>query len=558
MFGWMKANESYLYGTKRGARVAVLYSPASRDYIDQAKGTGLYVTTTSAATEWWSTDPVDSAYSMQYLAEYRGMVKLLVHNHIPFDVVVNPSAEELAQYETIILPDLEAISDEETTLLSNYTSGGGHLIATGPNPGGWDKYGSARSEYALAAVLGVTKASALPVSKTQAYGAGEARFFSGLLGKKYFTNASDAVAAASSLLTAINETTTPWLTTDANKKVHLELSQTDNQLILQYVNFIGVTGTFSVVPTTVSTTLNIPADKAVENVELTSPDNATPAMSAISFTRNANGSVTFSAPVTQYTLAVVTLPDSAIVTNQPPVAVNDNYSTTKDKALTMSGPGLLVNDSDPDGNTLSVSANTLPANGTVNVAANGGFTYTPAAGFIGTDSFGYTISDGNGGNASATATITIKAPPGNDRVGVWRPSERRFYFDANGSGGWDAGDRVTASFGIAADVPIKGDWNGDGYDEIGIWRSSERRFYLDVNGNGAWDAGDVQTAAYGLATDVPVIGDWNGNGVDDIGIWRSSERRFYLDVNGNGAWDAGDVQTAAYGLATDVPVAGKW
>jgi hypothetical protein len=68
----------------------------------------------------------------------------------------------------------------------------------------------------------------------------------------------------------------------------------------------------------------------------------------------------------------------------------------------------------------------------------------------------------------------------------------------------------------------------------------------------------VQTAAYGLATDVPVIGDWNGNGVDDIGIWRSSERRFYLDANGSRSWDAGDVTTAAYGLATDRPVAGKW
>lgn len=413
MFGWIKANEAYLPGVRKGPRVAVLYSPASRDYVDQAKGTGLYVTTKSAAQEWWSTDAVDSAYSMQYLAEYRGMVKLLVHNHIPFDVVVNPTAADLASYQTVILPDLEATSDEEATLLKEYTSDGGHLIATGPNPGGWDAYGSARSQYALYDVFGIDKSSTLPTSKVQTYGAGEARFFSGLLGKKYFTNAADAATAASSLLTAIHATSTPWLTTNAAKKVHVELVQTDDNLMLHYVNFIGVTGTFSVIPTTVSTTLKIPAGKEAVAVKLTSPDNATSALSPLTYTESGQD-VTFSVPIAEYAMVVVSLRDSGPVANTPPVAVDDTYATTNDSQLVVGAPGVLLNDSDANGDPLTVASFNQPTvGGAVAVNANGAFTYTPTSGFGGTVTFDYTLSDYNGGTDSGTVTITVSEPTAN-------------------------------------------------------------------------------------------------------------------------------------------------
>jgi hypothetical protein len=70
----------------------------------------------------------------------------------------------------------------------------------------------------------------------------------------------------------------------------------------------------------------------------------------------------------------------------------------------------LANDTDADGDTLSVTANTAPANGTV-TRTGGSATYTPAAGFSGTNSFSYTISDGKGGSATAIATITVAPKP---------------------------------------------------------------------------------------------------------------------------------------------------
>jgi hypothetical protein len=71
---------------------------------------------------------------------------------------------------------------------------------------------------------------------------------------------------------------------------------------------------------------------------------------------------------------------------------------------------LLANDSDPDGDALSVTANTSPANGTVSLSG-GSATYTPAAGFSGTDAFGYTVSDGKGGTASGSVSISVAAAP---------------------------------------------------------------------------------------------------------------------------------------------------
>ena len=48
-------------------------------------------------------------------------------------------------------------------------------------------------------------------------------------------------------------------------------------------------------------------------------------------------------------------------------------------------------------------------------------------------------------------------------------------------------------------------------------------------------------SAFGdLSTDLPVIGDWNGDGTDEIGVWHPGPTaRFFLDLNGNYTWDAG-------------------
>ena len=69
---------------------------------------------------------------------------------------------------------------------------------------------------------------------------------------------------------------------------------------------------------------------------------------------------------------------------------------------------VLANDTDPDGDALSVIATTTPANGTVAVNAGGTVTYTPAAGFVGTDTFTYTVADPDGLTDTATVTVAVQ------------------------------------------------------------------------------------------------------------------------------------------------------
>ena len=89
--------------------------------------------------------------------------------------------------------------------------------------------------------------------------------------------------------------------------------------------------------------------------------------------------------------------------NDPPVADDDTDTTSQGTSVTID---ILGNDSDPDGDTLTVNSITQGHNGTVTNNGND-VTYTPNPGFAGTDSFDYTISDGNGGTDTATVTVTV-------------------------------------------------------------------------------------------------------------------------------------------------------
>jgi large repetitive protein len=95
--------------------------------------------------------------------------------------------------------------------------------------------------------------------------------------------------------------------------------------------------------------------------------------------------------------------------NDAPVAVDDAYATAFETELVVPAPGVLENDTDPDGDTLTVTLDTDVANGTLNLQPDGSFTYTPDAAFSGEDTFTYTASDGVLSSAPATVTITVAA-----------------------------------------------------------------------------------------------------------------------------------------------------
>ncbi|NTV13110.1 MAG: multicopper oxidase domain-containing protein [Desulfobulbaceae bacterium] len=145
-----------------------------------------------------------------------------------------------------------------------------------------------------------------------------------------------------------------------------------------------------------------------------------------------------------------------------------------------------------------------------------------------------------------------------DSLGLFRPSLRTWYQDMNGNGTYNAGVDTAIIFGQTTDIPLVGDWDGDGKSEFGLYRSGT--WYLDMNGNGVWNGAviDKQISGFGTATDLPVVGDWNGDGISDIGFFRPGIRNFFLDTNGNGVWNAGVDRQTQLGQVGDKPVVGDW
>ena len=163
--------------------------------------------------------------------------------------------------------------------------------------------------------------------------------------------------------------------------------------------------------------------------------------------------------------------------------------------------------------TISTNAAQVPANYTltVNPAGLAAGTYTNTA----------TITAG-GGSVSYPVTLFVQAPAAaGSRAAVYRAAAGLVLVDRNADGFCCSSDLV-GSLGQAGDLPIAGDWTGDGARKFGLYRPSTGLFLLDKNNNGAFDSGVDAALTFAPATgDVPVVGDWTGSGVERVGVFRA-------------------------------------
>ncbi|HET9820653.1 MAG TPA: tandem-95 repeat protein, partial [Burkholderiaceae bacterium] len=106
--------------------------------------------------------------------------------------------------------------------------------------------------------------------------------------------------------------------------------------------------------------------------------------------------------------SAVAVDPAVAAVNDAPVANPDSLATSEDSSLTIAAGTLLVNDTDADGNPLSIVGVQAAVNGTV-ALVNGDVVFTPAANYSGPASFTYTISDGQGGFSTATVNLTVLA-----------------------------------------------------------------------------------------------------------------------------------------------------
>ena len=115
---------------------------------------------------------------------------------------------------------------------------------------------------------------------------------------------------------------------------------------------------------------------------------------------------------------------------------------------------------------------------------------------------------------------------------------------------------LTVNFGQAGDLPIVGDWNNDGIDTVGVYRPSAGQFFLTNSPATTVNPPVNVTATFGVAEDLPVSGDWDADGVDSVGVFRPSVGQFFL-TNANIAFPTLDV-VAFFGTNGDLPVAGDF
>ncbi|MDL1921870.1 hypothetical protein FBQ95_04595 [Chloroflexi bacterium CFX3] len=161
------------------------------------------------------------------------------------------------------------------------------------------------------------------------------------------------------------------------------------------------------------------------------------------------------------------------------------------------------------------------------------------------------VSDSDKPLANVSFSFSTAAPTGKlETIGIFRPSDSTFYLrNSNTTGPAD----FSILFGDSSDLPVAGDWNGDGIATIGIYRPSTGEFFLkDAN---TFGAPVVYNFTLGNPGDVPFAGDWDGDGKDSVGVYRPTNGVIFMkDTLSTGFADYAMI----FGIAGDQPLAGDW
>ena len=121
------------------------------------------------------------------------------------------------------------------------------------------------------------------------------------------------------------------------------------------------------------------------------------------------GAVMFSYRASDGVLQSSSAADVTVHVNARPAAVADSYAVVEDNSLSVGAPGLLGNDSDPEDDALSAVLVAGPADGTLVLAGDGSFDYTPDDDFAGSDSFTYAANDGLQNSNLVSVSINVSA-----------------------------------------------------------------------------------------------------------------------------------------------------
>ena len=141
-------------------------------------------------------------------------------------------------------------------------------------------------------------------------------------------------------------------------------------------------------------------------------------------------------------------------------------------------------------------------------------------------------------------------PVGEDPVGddpIGGATSDNWYLRNSNTGG--PGD-ITFNYGKPGDVPVVGDWNGDGIDTPGVVMGGDNWYLRNSNTPGAADI----VFNYGSPGAIPFVGDWNGDGIDTPGVVTGGDNWYLRNSNTGGPANI----TFNYGSPGEIPFAGDW
>jgi len=230
------------------------------------------------------------------------------------------------------------------------------------------------------------------------------------------------------------------------------------------------------------------------------------------------------------------------------------------------GPGLVTfeicADTDPLGNV------TGSYNTSFTVIGEGGPITVPVS-FLIANTTGVSTTNGTATEFSQLGVFRPTAAAPNTSMA--------FYLDNSGANAWSAADKVrlfgvTGIPGTTVnDIPVAGDWDGTGVVRFGVFHCPVATlgpctWFIDLNNNGQWDGafgGDAAWVNFGLAGDIPVVGDWTGDGKSKIGVIRCTPGSpnpcvWYLDMGNKHTYDPATVGILFLGAAGDMPAVGSW
>jgi len=223
--------------------------------------------------------------------------------------------------------------------------------------------------------------------------------------------------------------------------------------------------------------------------------------------------------------------------NVAPAASDDTYSVVVDTVLSVSSPGVLFNDNDPNGDSLTAVLVTGAGNGNVTLNSNGSFTYTPDAGFVGSDSFTYEANDGTLDSNTATVNITVNPVSSTvyrdavlalNPVGYWRLGE------TSGTVAVDETGNNNGTYAGGATLGKVGAIGNDTDTAVGLDGSND---YVNIDGyQGITGTGARTVSAWiktTASTDVPIVA-WGLNQAGERWSFRIDEDNGALRVESQG------------------------